>query len=75
MKIATYNINGIKARLPQLSTGWSRPRRTSSCSRRRNALTRAFPGEAIEALGYNVATHGQKASTGWLCSPSCRSRT
>ena len=33
----------------------------------------AFPRETFEALGYNVAVHGQKAFNGAAILPSCHS--
>ena len=38
--------------------------RTSSACRKSNAWTRSSRGEAFEALGYNVVTHGQKTFNG-----------
>ena len=55
MKIATWNINGVKARIAELEAlarESSGP--TSSACRRSSRSTRAFPARRVEALGYNV---------------------
>ncbi len=64
MKIATFNINGIKARLPAL-LGWLREAEPDiALLQEIKSVDEAFPGEEIEALGYTVATHGQKGFNG-----------
>ena len=65
MKIATWNINGVKARLD----GAARPGCGGGAGRRRacrrSSARRRVPRlEPFEALGYNVATHGQKGFNG-----------
>jgi exodeoxyribonuclease III len=64
MKIATYNINGIKARLPQLCDWLVQAAPDIVVLQETKCVDESFPGEAIEALGYNVATHGQKGFNG-----------
>ena len=64
MRIATWNINGVKARIAQLE-GWlaaSKP--DVVCLQEIKSVDEGFPAAAIEALGYNVATHGQKGFNG-----------
>ena len=64
MKIATWNINGIKARIDGL-TGWlERAAPDIACLQEIKSVDENFPREAIEALGYNVETHGQKSFNG-----------
>jgi exodeoxyribonuclease-3 len=63
MRIATFNINGIKARMQALSTGWTR-RPMSRCCRRSSRWTRPFRASLFEDKGYNVETHGQKGFNG-----------
>lgn len=64
MKIATWNINGIKARIDGLLAWLSQTQPDIVCLQEIKSVDAAFPGEAIEALGYNVATHGQKGFNG-----------
>lgn len=64
MKIATYNINGIKARLPAL-LHWLRDAAPDvALLQEIKSVDEAFPRDDIEALGYNVETHGQKGFNG-----------
>ncbi|MFD1343941.1 exodeoxyribonuclease III [Litorisediminicola beolgyonensis] len=64
MKIATYNINGIKARLPALLDWLKEADPDVVCLQEIKSVDAAFPAEEIEALGYNVETHGQKSFNG-----------
>lgn len=62
MRIATWNINGVKARLPVLLQ-WLRDTQPDIVGLQEiKCVDEAFPRLEIEALGYNVETHGQK---GW----------
>ncbi len=64
MKIATFNINGIKARIEAL------PRWLATASPDVVALQEiksqddAFPRQLFEDMGYRVETHGQKSFNG-----------
>ncbi|MCF1503042.1 exodeoxyribonuclease III [Afifella sp. H1R] len=64
MKIATWNINGVKARLDGLVTWLGEASPDVVCLQEIKSVDEAFPREPIEALGYNVATHGQKGFNG-----------
>ncbi|MEE4205852.1 MAG: exodeoxyribonuclease III, partial [Erythrobacter sp.] len=64
MKIATFNINGIKARLPRLLEWLEETRPAVACLQEIKSQDEAFPADEIEALGYHVLTHGQKAFNG-----------
>ena len=64
MKIATWNINGVKARLEGAVTWLKEASPTSSACRRSRASTRRSRPSAFEELGYNVAVHGQKGFNG-----------
>ena len=64
MKIATFNINGIKARLPRLLEWLAETRPSVACLQEIKSQDETFPGNEIEALGYHVLTHGQKAFNG-----------
>jgi exodeoxyribonuclease-3 len=64
MKIATFNVNGIKARLPAL-LDWLRAADPDAVVLQEiKSVDADFPGAAIEDLGYNIATHGQKGFNG-----------
>lgn len=64
MKIATYNINGIKARLNAL-TEWLREANPDvALLQEIKSLDENFPRDHFEDLGYNVETHGQKSFNG-----------
>ncbi|GIL00899.1 MAG: exodeoxyribonuclease III [Alphaproteobacteria bacterium] len=64
LKIATWNINGVKARLDSLTAWLGQARPDIVCLQEIKSLDDGFPREAVESLGYNVATHGQKGFNG-----------
>jgi exodeoxyribonuclease-3 len=64
MKIASFNINGIKARLPAL-LDWLRDADTDVVVLQEiKATDDQFPRLEIEEMGYTVETHGQKGFNG-----------
>ncbi len=64
MKIATFNINGVKARIDTL-TAWLRESQPDvAILQEIKSVDDGFPRTLIEDLGYNVATHGQKGFNG-----------
>lgn len=64
MKIATWNINGIKARLVNLERWLKEAEPDIACLQEIKSIDENFPTEVFEALGYNVAVHGQKSFNG-----------
>ena len=64
MKIATWNINGVKARLDTALTWIADARPDLVCLQEVKCMDDAFPADAFESLGYNVAVHGQKSFNG-----------
>lgn len=64
MKIATYNVNGIKARLVALTDWLAAARPDVVCLQEIKSVDEAFPRETLQDLGYRVETHGQKAFHG-----------
>ncbi|MEM1198167.1 MAG: exodeoxyribonuclease III [Pseudomonadota bacterium] len=64
MIIATWNINGIKARLEVLKAWLKEASPDVVCLQEIKSIDENFPAGAIEELGYNVATHGQKGFNG-----------
>lgn len=64
MKIATFNINGIKARLPRLAEWLSETRPAIACLQELKTADEGFPAADIAALGYKAIWHGQKGFNG-----------
>jgi exodeoxyribonuclease III len=64
MKIATFNINGIRARLPQLLDWLKEAAPDVVALQEIKCIDDGFPCLEIGELGYNVATHGQKGFNG-----------
>ena len=78
MKIATWNINGIRARHGALCDWLDEVQPEVVCLQELKAADGAFPTAMFEDRGYNVATHGQKSFNGvailskyrWRMSPA-----
>ncbi|WP_319823639.1 exodeoxyribonuclease III [Thalassovita sp.] len=64
MKIATFNINGIKARTKALSDWLDEAQPDVVLLQEIKSVDEAFPREMFEEKGYNVETHGQKSFNG-----------
>lgn len=64
MKIATFNINGIGARLPRLLEWLAEKKPYIACLQELKAPQERFPEAEIRAAGYGVIWHGQKAWNG-----------
>jgi len=64
MKIASFNINGIKARLPALLAWLEEAKPDVALLQEIKSVDEKFPREPIEDLGYSVHTHGQKGFNG-----------
>jgi exodeoxyribonuclease-3 len=64
MKIATWNINGVRARLQNAVTWLTETSPDVACFQEIKSVDEAFPAGAFEELGYNVAVHGQKGFNG-----------
>ncbi len=64
MKIATFNVNGIRSRLPNL-LGWLEKETPDIvCLQELKAPDEAFPGQAIKDAGYGAVWYGQKSWNG-----------
>ena len=64
MRIATWNVNSVRQRLDHL-VAWLKERAPDIvCLQEIKCMDDAFPREPLEALGYNVAVHGQKTFNG-----------
>lgn len=64
LKIATFNINGIRTRLPNLLAWLERERPDIACLQELKAPDTAFPREALEAAGYGCLYQGQTSWNG-----------
>jgi exodeoxyribonuclease III len=66
MKIVTFNINGIKARLDALTAYLQGAGADADviCLQEIKSVDDAFPRDHFEAMGYRVETHGQKSFNG-----------
>ncbi|MFD2247147.1 exodeoxyribonuclease III [Pontibacter ruber] len=64
MKIATYNVNGINARLPVLLRWLKETSPDVVCLQELKAPQEKFPEQAIEEAGYQAIWHGQKSWNG-----------
>ena len=64
MRIATWNINSVNQRVPNL-VAWLKAREPDVvCLQEIKCVDANFPAEPFEALGYNVAVSGQKTFNG-----------
>ena len=64
MKIATWNVNSIKARL-EPALAWLKQANPDVVALQEiKTVDENFPRDAFEALGYNCAVHGQKSYNG-----------
>ncbi|MEL6409226.1 MAG: exodeoxyribonuclease III [Pseudomonadota bacterium] len=64
MKIASFNINGIKARLPALTQWLDEAAPDIAILQEIKSVDEGFPREVFEERGYQVETHGQKSFNG-----------
>ena len=64
MRIATWNVNSINARLERVLEWFESAAPDVAVLQEIKCLDEKFPTEAFERLGYNVAVHGQKTYNG-----------
>ena len=64
MKIVTYNVNGIKARLPRLIEYLTEAKPDVVCLQELKSADEGFPAADIAAAGYGAVWHGQKSWNG-----------
>jgi exodeoxyribonuclease-3 len=64
MKIATYNVNSINARLPVLLRWLAEASPDIVCLQELKAPDEKFPEQALKDVGYNAIWHGQKSYNG-----------
>ena len=64
MKVATFNINNINKRLPNLLTWLAASRPDVVCLQELNSTQADFPAEALRSIGYEAVWHGQRSWNG-----------
>ncbi len=64
MIIASFNVNSIRQRIEHLSRWLQQRQPAILCLQETKCLDEAFPRRELEALGYQVATKGQKTFNG-----------
>ena len=64
MRIASYNINGVKARLPRLLEWLEETRPAVACLQEVKSQDEGFPAAEFEKIGYHAIWHGQKGFNG-----------
>ena len=64
MRIATWNVNSINARLETVVRWFREANPDVACLQEIKCVDEKFPREAFESLGYNIETSGQKSYNG-----------
>jgi exodeoxyribonuclease-3 len=64
LKIATFNVNGIRSRLAPLLQWLEKEQPDIACLQELKAPDDAFPIDAIRAAGYGAIWHGQRSWNG-----------
>jgi len=64
MKIATFNVNGITARLPRLLEWLAETSPDIACLQELKTSDETFPAAALRDAGYSAVWHGQKGFNG-----------
>lgn len=64
MRIATWNVNSINARLETVLRWFEAAQPDVACLQEIKCVDEKFPAEPFERLGYNLAIHGQKTYNG-----------
>lgn len=64
LKIVSFNINGIKARLPRLLEYLNEQQPDIAVLQEIKSMDEGFPASEFEAIGYHALWHGQKSFNG-----------
>jgi exodeoxyribonuclease-3 len=64
VRIATYNVNSIRTRLPRVLAWLERERPDVVCFQELKVDDERFPRAELEAAGYRLAVHGQRTYNG-----------
>ena len=67
MRIVTWNVNSVRARLPRVLEFLERVKPDVVCLQEIKCLEDQFPFEAIGDAGYQCAVFGQKTYNGVTC--------
>ena len=60
MKIATWNVNSVRARQPRLLSWLQKAQPDVVCLQELKVTDESFPYEAIQQAGYHAAVYEQK---------------
>ena len=64
MRLATWNVNSVNARLETILDWFREAQPDVACLQEIKCVDERFPALAFEELGYNAAVHGQKSYNG-----------
>jgi exodeoxyribonuclease III len=64
MRIATWNVNSVKAHIEQVTRWLGEAKPDVVCLQEIKCEDQGFPAEVFEGLGYQCAVHGQKTYNG-----------
>ena len=64
MRIATWNVNSINARIETVTAWFREASPDVACLQEIKCVDEGFPRQVFEDLGYNVEVHGQKSYNG-----------
>jgi exodeoxyribonuclease-3 len=64
MRITTWNVNSVRARLDRVIAWLQANQPDLLCMQEIKTLEETFPRDAFEAIGYRLAIHGQKTYNG-----------
>jgi exodeoxyribonuclease III len=64
MRLATWNVNSINARVETVLKWFEQVQPDVACLQELKCVDERFPTEGFERLGYNIAVHGQKTYNG-----------
>jgi exodeoxyribonuclease III len=64
MRLATWNVNSINARVETVLRWFEQVQPDVACLQELKCIDERFPREGFERLGYNIETHGQKTYNG-----------
>lgn len=64
MRIATWNVNSVNARLETVLKWFEEAQPDVACLQEIKCVDEKFPSEPFEQIGYNLAIHGQKSYNG-----------
>lgn len=64
MRVATWNVNSVRARLPRVLEWLEKAQPDVVCLQETKCLDEVFPREPIEELGYQIELFGQKTYNG-----------